>query len=117
MNRNEKLARELHEASDHGREGGGFGGYLCNCEPMVYRMKAAGWVKETRTETTLNYYFGVLLGAYVVIWVTSAGGNVEWFIPLLWVVVWAVVETGAWLIRRAWRRRKNARTVKAWANE
>jgi len=65
----------------------------------------------------LSEYFHILLGAYAVIIFTAIQGPVAWWIPLIWLAVWLALDGAAWLIRRAWRRRKHARTVKAWANE
>ena len=37
------MAHQWHEASDHGKDGTPFGGYLCNCERIAERAVRLGW--------------------------------------------------------------------------
>ena len=55
-------------------------------------------------------YYHILLGAYAVIVFTAISGPVAWWIPLIWLAVWLSVDGAAFMIKRAWRRRKRFRT-------
>jgi len=49
-------AQQWHAASDHGRDGTPFGGFLCNCEQITKRAIDLGWIKNPNFPTAPNFY-------------------------------------------------------------
>ena len=58
----------------------------------------------------MSYYWGVLVGSYLIIGGVAIGADIRWWTPISWGAFVAAIEGVARLVRRARKKRQSPAT-------